>query len=129
MMFHPDKCKVMDICKKRKDRPKLTMEKFDSTDRHTLEYTEMERDLAIIISHSLNMGHKVMNAAAKANIVLSILRKTFKFWTPSTSRILFHTPTLGIRSIGMVALSQEGHPSTGTHQKEGKKTNHSIQES
>jgi ribonuclease P/MRP protein subunit RPP40 len=26
IMFHTDKCKVMDLCKKRKDRPKLTMD-------------------------------------------------------------------------------------------------------
>jgi len=89
MVFHPDKCKVMDICKKRKDRPKLTMEKPNSTGRHTLEYTEVERDLGIMISQSLNMEHQVMNAVTKASTALSILRKTFKFWTPSTFRNLY----------------------------------------
>jgi len=33
----PGQMQVMDICRKRKDRPKLTMEKLNSTDRHTLE--------------------------------------------------------------------------------------------
>jgi len=55
------------------------MEKFDSTDSHTLDYTDVERDLGIMISQSLNMEHHYL-------------------------------PAPGIRSTGMIPLSQEGHP-------------------
>ncbi|RNA31540.1 hypothetical protein BpHYR1_033207 [Brachionus plicatilis] len=40
MLFHPDKCKVMEISKKSCNRSQLTMEKTDSSNRHVLEYTE-----------------------------------------------------------------------------------------
>ena len=89
MLFHPDKCKVMSISKIKVNRPQLSMEKTNSTERHTLEYSEVERDLGIMVAHNLKSEHQVMNAVAKASMSLSILRKTFKNWTPSIFKGLY----------------------------------------
>ena len=65
------------------------MEKTNSTERHTLEYSEVERDLGIMVAHNLKSEHQVMNAVAKASMALSLLRKTFKNWTPSIFKSLY----------------------------------------
>jgi ribonuclease P/MRP protein subunit RPP40 len=65
------------------------MEKTTSTERHTLEYSEVERDLGIMVAHNLKSEHRVMNAVAKASMALSLLRKTFKNWTPSIFKSLY----------------------------------------
>jgi len=44
-----------------------------------------------MISKNLNIENQVMNAVNKVSTALSILRKTFKFWTPSAFRILYTT--------------------------------------
>jgi len=59
------------------------MEKTNSIKRQTLEYSEVERDIGIMVAHDLKSEHQVMNAVAKASMAHSILRKTFKNWTPS----------------------------------------------
>jgi len=89
MMFHPDKCKVMNISRIKPARPQLTMEKTDSTGRHILEYTDVERDLGVIMSSNLKSEHQVASAVSKANMVISTLRRTFKYWTPYIFRILY----------------------------------------
>jgi len=65
------------------------MENTTSTERHTLEYSEVERDLGIMVAHNLKSEHQVMNAVAKASMALSLLRKTFKNWTPSIFKSLY----------------------------------------
>ena len=68
MLFHPDKCKVMEISKKSCTRPQLIMEKTDSSNRHVLEYTLLERDLGIMISCNLKSENQISNAVAKATL-------------------------------------------------------------
>ena len=89
MLFHPNKCKIMDISKKNTVRHQFTMEKANSTERHTLEYTEVERDLGVMISSNLKPEHQITNAVSKANRALSTLRRTFSCWTPRNFRILY----------------------------------------
>ena len=81
MLFHPDKCKVMEITRaKNKDAccPTLKMEKTESSDRHISEYSELEKDLGNMVASNLKSDHQVANAVAKASMALSLLRKTFK---------------------------------------------------
>jgi hypothetical protein len=79
----------MSISKSKSARPPLTMEKTESTDRHILEYTDVERDLGVIMSSDLKSEHQVASAVSKANMVISTLRRTFKYWTPYIFRILY----------------------------------------
>ena len=92
MLFHPDKCKVMEISKSRNStnsRIVLTMAKNDSLDRHILAETMIERDLGVLISNTLKFDQQVKHAAAKATQVLGQLKRTFRNWTPTTFRTLF----------------------------------------
>ena len=92
MLFHPDKCKIMSIIKnKHVSRPALTMETQNSADRHTLAYTDVERDLGIMIASNLKSEYQVTSAVTKANLALSTLKRTFKFWTPTIFRTLYTT--------------------------------------
>lgn len=64
MLFHPDKCKVMSITNKMDAaHPQLTMENNESTERHTLHYTEVERDLGIMISSNFKHVNCVKSTA------------------------------------------------------------------
>jgi hypothetical protein len=90
MLFHPDKCKVMEISKSNGNLfPPLSMEETDSTERHTLELTSVERDLGVMISNNLKQDEQVANAVAKAYKALSILRRTFSCWTPNNFKTLY----------------------------------------
>ena len=95
MLFHPDKCKVMEISKSnqtKNSRIILSMEKNDSFERHTLDLvaeTKSEKDLGIFISNDLKFDQQVKHAAAKATQVLGQLNRTFKYWTPSTFKTLY----------------------------------------
>ena len=92
MLFHPNKCKVMEITSsKNKDgcRPTLTMEKTESSDRHILEYSELEKDLGVMVASNLKSDQQVANAVAKVSMALSLLRKTFKCWTPYNFKTLY----------------------------------------
>ena len=92
MLFHPDKCKVMEISNSKTSRnPRicLTMVKNDSSDRHTLAETTMERDLGVLITNNLKFDQQSKHAAAKATQVFGQLKRTFKYWTPTTFKTLF----------------------------------------
>ncbi len=47
-------------------------------DKQELEVTRVERDLGVMISDDLKLGHQVAEAAARANRVLGMFKKTFK---------------------------------------------------
>ena len=51
------------------------MEKTDPPGRHILEYSELEKDLGIMIADDLKADHQVANAVENANIALSLFRK------------------------------------------------------
>ena len=53
------------------------------------EYTEVERDLGIMISSNLKNEHQVISVVAKANMTLSIFRRTFSCWTPNNFKTLY----------------------------------------
>ena len=89
MLFHPDKCKVMEISNSKTStnaRILLTMVTNDSSNRHALAETTMERDLVVLISNNLKFDQQSKHAAAK---VLGQLKRTFKYWTPTTFKTLF----------------------------------------
>jgi hypothetical protein len=87
MKFNNDKCKVMHIGK---NNPlnKYTMLSSPS-ERTTLEETNAERDLGVILSKDLKWKCQVQKAANKANAILGILKRTFTHWTTETVKILY----------------------------------------
>ena len=76
MRFHPQKCKVMHIGK--------DTEEFQYTMRSDgksfkLEYTKEERDLGVIVDNSLSFEQHCDAAINKANRVLGVIRRSFKY--------------------------------------------------
>ena len=103
MSFNEDKCKAMFIDKRRhnllnmaflEDAPgthiKLTM-CDEQGKEHVLEEVSTERDLGILINNKLKWHNQVAYAKNKAYATIGLLKRTFKFWTPESLRILYCT--------------------------------------
>ena len=78
MRFNISKCKVMHVGR---DKVRSTAEYFmmnEQGNQQELEVTRVERDLGVMISDDLKLGHQVGEAAARANRVLGMFKKTFK---------------------------------------------------
>ncbi len=76
MRFHPEKCKVMHIGKE--------IEQFQYTmtangNSVPLEYTDTEKDLGVIIDNSLSFEQHCETAINKANRILGVIRRSFKY--------------------------------------------------
>jgi len=72
-----------------------------------LAYTDVERDLGIMIASNLKSEYQVTSAVTKANLALSTLKRTFKFWTPTLFRTLY---TTFVRPHLEYAVSVIDHP-------------------
>ena len=93
MLFHPEKCKVMEISKSKRstvESQMLSMNHNDGPTRHTLEYiTSSEKDLGIYLTPNLKFDTQVDHAVAKATQILGQLKRTFNYWTTKTFKTLF----------------------------------------
>ena len=59
---------------------------------HILSETTSERYLGVIIDNKLSWQHQIDRAIAKASSAFGNLKRSFKFWTPSTFRALYVRP-------------------------------------
>ena len=92
MLFHPDKCKVMEITRPKKtkcSKIELSMETNNNKDRHILGETKVEKDLGVLITSNLKFDVQVKQCAAKASLVLGQLKRTFRYWTLNNFRTLY----------------------------------------
>ena len=89
MMFHPEKCKAMDIGNKDIIPLSLSMETIDPLTRHTLAITTEEKDLGVTVTNNLKFDKHVSLAVAKANSVLGQLKRTFINWNIKTFLVLY----------------------------------------
>lgn len=92
MLFHPDKCKVMEITKSKKTknpRVHLSMERTNSHDRHILAETFAEKDLGVQLTNNLKSDVQAKYAAAKASRILGQLNRTFKYWTVENFKVIY----------------------------------------
>lgn len=82
----------MDVGSKRK---KLAEKKYYMTDRdnqkHHLKETKSERDLGFQVNNNLKWGEQAFLASTKANQVLEILKKDFKYRAINSWRTLYVT--------------------------------------
>ena len=72
LQFHPTKCKTMRISSKDQAPNKY---KLYNTD---LDTTTAERDLGVIVDNKLNFNEHIAKQSKKANMVMGIIRRTFK---------------------------------------------------
>jgi hypothetical protein len=77
MQLNADKCKV--VCFGQKDEPAvpLVLPSRDGS-RQELGFSEVERDLGVQVCHDLSWKKQIETAAARANSILGMLRKTFQ---------------------------------------------------
>ena len=75
MQFHPDKCKVLHLGIKNKNKA-YTMKKPDGS-THTLATTSEEKDVGVIVDDKLSFNAHIANCINKGNRMLGILRRTF----------------------------------------------------
>ena len=81
MQFHPDKCKVMTISRKKKqDQNKYTMRKQVGNNTytdHTLD--QVEKDLRVTVDCNLSFEHHIMEKVSKANQMIALIRRSFVY--------------------------------------------------
>ena len=65
------------------------MEKINSSERHTLVATFLEKDLGVNISPNMKFDEHISLITIKANRILGQLKRTFKFWTVNTFKTLY----------------------------------------
>ncbi len=88
MRFHPQKCKVMHIGKETEEF-QYTM-KTDGNSLN-LEYVEEEKDLGVVIDNSLSFEQHCDAAINKANRILGVIRRSFKYLDRDVMLTLYKT--------------------------------------
>ena len=90
MSFNYGKCKCMQIGNKSTNMyVPFSLTDPKSNETHFIAESTNERDLGIQIKHNLKWDLQCIMAADKANKMLGTLKKTFKFWTKQSTRILY----------------------------------------
>ena len=88
MRFHPQKCKVMHIGKETEEF-QYTM-KTDGNSVN-LEYVKEEKDLGVVIDNSLSFEQHCDAAINKANRILGVIRRSFKYLDRDVMLTLYKT--------------------------------------
>ena len=83
LRFHPDKCKVMTISRKKKqDQKKYTMRKQVGNNTYTdhiLDQVEKKKDLGVTVDCNLSFKHHIMEKVSKANQMMGLIRRSFVY--------------------------------------------------
>ena len=90
MRFHPDKCKVLSITGERHQQrtTNYTMPTYSGS-YATLGSVESEKDIGVIIDSKLNFDKHIQTQVNKANQIVGIIRRSFKYLDFKTFSLLF----------------------------------------
>ena len=90
LRFHPDKCKVLSVSGKRQQRrnSNYTMSTYSGS-YVTLESVESEKDIGVTIDSKLNFEKHIQAQVNKANQLVGIIRRSFKYLDFKTFSLLF----------------------------------------
>ena len=91
LCFHPDKCKVLSITGKR-HQPRTTnytMPTYSGSIYVTLESVESEKDIGVTIDSKPNFEKHIQTQVNKANQIVGIIRRSFKYLDFKTFCLLF----------------------------------------
>ncbi len=72
MSLNDSKCKVMHL-------GKINLGEIYTLNNHILEETKWERDLGIVFTNDLKWSSQVSTVVAKANRMLGMLKRNFKY--------------------------------------------------
>ena len=90
LKFHPDKCKVLKIRNKRKvvDDRSYTMKTYEGSVT-SLEIVEGEKDIGVNVDSHLTFEKHMATQINKANQMVGIIRRSFKYMDYATFALLF----------------------------------------
>ena len=87
MKLHPDKCKVMHLGR---DNPQTSYSlKREDGSSHTLETTNQEKDLGVLIDDQLKYTAHITSQVNKANRALGLIKHTFKYMDMRAFQLLY----------------------------------------
>ena len=73
LIFHPSKCKKM--CIGAKDQPQNNYKLYNQV----LDVTKTEKDLGVLIDDKLSFSEHICNQTKKANMIMGVIRRTFRY--------------------------------------------------
>ena len=85
--FHPQKCKSMRIGKASDD----ILKQDYNLDSHILEWTDLEKDIGLLIDESLSFNKHLITKVKKANSMFGLLRRIFQFMDKDTFKPLYQS--------------------------------------
>lgn len=93
LRLNTEKCKVMHVCTSRKKdnivRHQYTM--GDNNQEHVLESVESEKDLGVHVTDTLNPSKQCAEAVLKANKIIRIIQRSFRYIDKDSVLILYKT--------------------------------------
>ncbi|PIK49022.1 putative RNA-directed DNA polymerase from mobile element jockey-like [Apostichopus japonicus] len=107
--FHPDKCHVLRVgCSYLEYH--YTMPKYDGGSQ-SLEVVNSERALGVVVDNGLNFREHVASIVSKANSILGIIRRTFRYLDRDTVLLLYiglSETSFGVWSASLVTYLSSG---------------------
>ena len=88
LRFNADKCKVLHMGKNNEQRC-YKMRKHGSSDRVTLEKSEIERDLGVQVDKDLRFSQHIETQVNKANRLLGLIRRSYEHLDAESMQLLF----------------------------------------
>ena len=85
LRFHPDKCKVMYIGRRRDSEQQYKLRET------TLQQADEEKDIGVIIDKDLTFDQHISEKVNKANSMFALLRRTFRYMDTETFVPLYKT--------------------------------------
>ena len=98
LKFHPDKCKIVRIGQRHREHT-YTMKTSDGQTTE-LKKTTAEKDLGVTIDNRLTVSEHISNTVKKANQVMGMIRRTFKFIDKEIFALLFKSRVRPILEYG-----------------------------
>ena len=90
LRFHPDKCKVVSISGKSQQHRSTNYTMLTYSGSYvTLESVESEKDIGVTIDSKLNFEKHIQTQVNKANQIVGVIRRSFKYLNFKTFCLLF----------------------------------------
>ena len=101
LRFHPDKCQVLRLGNSYPDF-NYTMSNYQGTNQE-LNFTSQEKDLGVIIDKDLCFKEHVSSVVNKANSILGLIRRTFRYLDSGTLLLLYKAMVRPVLEYGLPA--------------------------
>ena len=103
LRFHPDKCQVLRLGKYHPEF-RYSMLNYQGS-RQELDFVSQQRDLGITIDKDLHFKEHISVVVNKANCILGIIRRTFRYLDAGTLLLLYKVMVRPVLEYGLPAWS------------------------